>query len=169
MFNRFILSQKWQLGLPDHFLLMRLSFVYTALLVISHMKILIFWGTLPFHIILLDGPASLLVKALYKDFTENFLFFSNFNNMTSSVFWSSKFWTSVWIRFQQVCNSEVSHLLNVICILPFFISATLTFFLLTENEQNRSNVINGLIIQPWVRSKSSFLPIINLNRSALKV
>lgn len=61
------------LGFPHHFRLIILSLlVNIALFSTSHIKTFILAGTLPFHMILKEGPASLTNIALYRDFIENF-------------------------------------------------------------------------------------------------
>jgi hypothetical protein len=52
-------------------------------LVISHIKIFIFGGTLPFQIFLWAGPASDFVNKLYIDLTENLLDLPFFQTTTS--------------------------------------------------------------------------------------
>lgn len=84
--NIFILRTKITFWIPFSVSFNKLSFVSIASLATSHMKILIFGGTLPS---LWLAPDSFLHIAVYKYFTENFLFLPR-----SHSTWSS--WSEIW-------------------------------------------------------------------------
>ena len=130
-------SQKWHIGLPIQFLLIKLSFVKMAPFSISHIKNLILAGTFPLHIYLKNGQASFLVSPLYKDLTEKRWFLSSLKVMTSGPSWSWNFSTSAQILSQQKVICQPSPKLKL--HLPIFHFCYTHFLLFTQNENNWGN------------------------------